>query len=171
VLLSIGWAVPVGRWNDHEEVLLTDDDLEYLRRLHEKHLHVRTDFEANYFHFGCGAVKERLYLTTSGDVIPCPFLHIRLGNVFREPLASIRRRALQIPAFQGYSRLCLAANDRQFRREHLEPVRASAAAPISLAEAGLVPADGRERPPRRSATLPTARSPLPAAAMLSLGKS
>ena len=42
--------------------------------------------------FGCVAGSERLYISASGDVQPCPLLNLSLGNVLDESLASICRR-------------------------------------------------------------------------------
>jgi len=136
ILLLVGWAVPVGNWNGKEDILLTAEDLEYLEEIHKEHLHVRTDFESNYYRWGCGAAKEKLYITPYGDVIPCAFVHVRLGNVFEKPLAEIRRTALKIPWFARYNGLCLAANDREFQRLHLSRVWAAAKEPITMREAG-----------------------------------
>lgn len=136
VLLLIGWAVPTGNWNANEEVLLTTEDLEYLETIHEKHLHTRTDFESNYFHFGCGAGKEKLYITPYGDVVPCAFVHIRFGNIFKKSLKEIRDTALKIDWFSKYNSLCLAANNREFREKHMTKIFAANKEPISMKEAG-----------------------------------
>lgn len=135
-LLLVGWAVPTGNWNANQEVLLTPDDLDYLEQVHERHLHVRTDFEANYLHFGCGAGKEKLYVTAYGDVVPCAFVHIRFGNVFEKPIEEIRRTAMRIDWFRDYNGLCLAANDREFQARHLSKIYTAGHEPITMREAG-----------------------------------
>jgi MoaA/NifB/PqqE/SkfB family radical SAM enzyme len=138
-LLLVGWAVPAGNWNANDTILLTPEDLEYLESLQEKHLHVRTDFESNYLVWGCGAVKEKLYVSAYGDVVPCAFVHIALGNVIQEPLRDIRRRGLTVDWFSRYNSLCLAANDREFQTKHMTPIFSAETEPISLADAGLCP--------------------------------
>lgn len=137
VLLVLGWAVPAGNWNANREVLLDDADLLFLESLHERHPHVRTDFETNYFRWGCGAVKEKLYVTAYGDVMPCAFVHIGLGNVFEESLATIRARAMKVDWFRQYNGRCLAATDREFIDTHLTKVFDADHEPITLREAGL----------------------------------
>jgi len=42
--------------------------------------------------FGCIAGSERLYISASGDVQPCPLVNLSLGNVLDESLASICQR-------------------------------------------------------------------------------
>ena len=46
--------------------------------------------------FGCVAGSERMYISASGDVQPCPLVSLSLGNVAEEPLAKVyeRMRAL-----------------------------------------------------------------------------
>lgn len=136
VVLVAGWAVPCGNWNGNDDVLLTEDDLEYLETIHEKYLHVRTDFEANYHHWGCPAVKEKLYITSYGDVVPCDFLHVGLGNVFRNSIAEIRENALKVDWFREYNAVCLACNDRDFQELHLKKMFGAQRDPVPLEEAG-----------------------------------
>jgi MoaA/NifB/PqqE/SkfB family radical SAM enzyme len=136
VLLVLGWAVPTGNWNANRAVLLTDDDLRYLESVHERFPHVRTDFETNYFHWGCGAGKEKLYVTAYGDVMPCAFVHVRFGNVLERPLREIRARALRIDWFREYNGRCLAATDPEFRERHMTKIFAADREPIDLREAG-----------------------------------
>jgi len=118
VIVFLAHASPLGEWAGNEAIILTDDDRAYLYDLVKRYPLLRTDFEANYLHHGCGAVKEILYLTPYGDVLGCPFLHFSLGNVFEESLAQIRSRALRNKYFANYHQLCLAAEDREFMRVH-----------------------------------------------------
>lgn len=114
VIIFFALAAPLGEWADNDDIILTEDDREYMYALVRKYPLLRTDFEANFIHWGCGAVKEILYITPYGDVLPCPFLHFSLGNVMEEPLASIRDKALSNPCFGTYHHLCLAAEDKEF---------------------------------------------------------
>jgi len=139
VLLVLGWAVPAGNWNANRDVLLDDDDLLHLESIHERYPHVRTDFETNYFHWGCGAVKEKLYITPYGDVLPCAFVHVSLGNVFETPIETIRQSAMAIDWFREHNGRCLAATDREFIDEHMARIFESPHEPVSLEEAGLLP--------------------------------
>ena len=42
--------------------------------------------------FGCVAGSERIYISASGDVQPCPLVNLSLGNVANESLASVYER-------------------------------------------------------------------------------
>ena len=119
VIICLALAVPVGEWANNQDIILTDDDRDYLYGLVKRYYpFLRTDFDANFIGRGCGAVKEILYFTPYGDVLACPFLHFPLGNIFEESLASIRNRVLQNPYFNHYHHLCLAAEDREFMEKY-----------------------------------------------------
>ncbi|MBF0426213.1 MAG: radical SAM protein [Magnetococcales bacterium] len=121
VILFLALAAPVGEWQENEAIFFTADDRAFLDALTARNSLVRTDFEANFVHYGCGAVKEILYITPFGDVLPCPFLHTALGNLFEEPLQAIRDRALKNPYFADYGPLCLAAEDQAYLARHRKP--------------------------------------------------
>lgn len=119
LLLNTILAAPSGKWNVKEDQLLTQDDLNYLQELRKKHSFLRRDVDSNYVEWGCGAVKEALYITPYGDVLACPFIHISLGNIFDESLAAIRARALALDHFKAYRKKCLAGEDREFIEKHM----------------------------------------------------
>jgi len=107
-------AVPAGNWRDCEEFLLTPEDQKEVRRLLRETPHCRIDWHSNWYRVGCGTIKEKAYLTAYGDVMPCPFIQISLGNLREENMGAIRRRALRIPEFREYYPGCLAAEVRSF---------------------------------------------------------
>jgi MoaA/NifB/PqqE/SkfB family radical SAM enzyme len=141
VILYVILPVPAGRWTENREMRLTPEDMEYIEHLTRQTPYVRTDFQANLGPHGCGAVKEILYLTPYGDVLACPFIHIDLGNIFDEPLAAIRARALANRWFARYHPKCLASTDDEFIAQHLSRTFNAPALPIAW-EAGF----GPERP-------------------------
>jgi MoaA/NifB/PqqE/SkfB family radical SAM enzyme len=118
-IIVVALATPLGEWEDNNDIILTDNDRNYLYDLVRKYPLLRTDFDANFIHRGCGAVKEIIYITPYGDILPCPFLHMSLGNIFEESLKDIRERALRNSYFRRYHDLCLAAEDREFMKKHI----------------------------------------------------
>lgn len=108
VILILIPGIPIGRWKDAEDILLKKDDLTYLEELVLKYPYVRTDFEANYFKKGCGALKEILYINPYGDVFACPFIHKKLGNALSESLDTIRTGFLKDSRFNEYHNKCIA---------------------------------------------------------------
>jgi len=130
VVLYFILPVPAGRWAKNREMRLTPEDLAYIDELTQHSTYLRTDFQANFGPYGCGAVKEILYLTPYGDVLPCPFLHISLGNVLEEPVNAIRNRALQNPYFAAYYQKCLASTDEEFIERYLSKTFEAAELPL-----------------------------------------
>jgi len=56
--------------------------------------------------FGCVAAAERLYLSASGDVQPCPLVNLAVGNVMDEPLKAIWDRMHSFLPAPRTKRLC-----------------------------------------------------------------
>ena len=113
-ILNCALAVPVGSWENSYDLMLTLDDRRMLGEIMKENPHVRTDFDSNWLTTGCGACKEKIYITPYGDVMPCPFVHISFGNVLKEPLKDIWRKAHENAAFTEYAPVCLAAEDKKF---------------------------------------------------------
>lgn len=101
--------VKAGRWSDEQDIYLTAEDMQYVYNLTKSSPYIRTDFQANLGGYGCGAVKEILYITPHGDVLACPFLHNPLGNIFDESIKTIRDRALKDEVFSIYYHQCIAS--------------------------------------------------------------
>lgn len=110
ILLMI-FAVAMGRWSGNEKALLTEDDVRAVHYIEKLVPYARTDFQANYYHRGCGAGKEILFIKPSGEVFPCPFLDIPFGNVRHESLKLIRQRMTENKILDHYSTQCLAAEE------------------------------------------------------------
>ena len=119
--MQLNWACPVGAWAGNREARLSEEDMRELFAFLERHHHARTDFDGNYRHRGCPAVKEMMYLTVQGDFLPCAFIPISYGNVTEEPLEVVRQRALQDPTYQRYWNRCLSANNDTFYENYLRP--------------------------------------------------
>ena len=118
--LDIIVARAIGAWEGKHEVLITEEDAAYLLGLHEKYpmLH-RDTFPAYGMDKGCNCVKALLHITQYGDVLPCVFIHISLGNIFEESLADIIARGQKIKWFRNYSRLCLSGENRYFIERYM----------------------------------------------------
>lgn len=118
--LDIMIARAIGRWEGKEEVLIDQKDNEYLMELRNKYPVVHRDTFPTYGqNRGCGAVKHVLHLTRYGDILPCVFIHISLGNIFEEPLEDIIKRGFNIKWFNKYSPLCLSGENRIFISKYM----------------------------------------------------
>ena len=62
---------------------------------------------------GCTTVN-RLYVTPIGDVLVCPYVHIKIGNIFEQSLKEIVDYGFSIKYFKNHSDLCLAGEDKSF---------------------------------------------------------
>ncbi len=108
-------AHAVGEWEGKHEMLIDEEDAAYLREVHEQYPSLHRDTFPTYgIDRGCGTVNSNLHLTQYGDILPCGFIHISLGNIFEEKLADILKRGLSIKHFKEYNPLCLSGEDRNF---------------------------------------------------------
>jgi MoaA/NifB/PqqE/SkfB family radical SAM enzyme len=114
----VTYAKPVGAWEGNYDVLITRDDMDYLREL-EKKYNVFTHLTPSYgLNLGCIAVKRMVSITKYGDIMPCPYIHVTLGNFFEEPLKDIIERGMKIKFFGKYIDTCLIAEDRKFINDY-----------------------------------------------------
>jgi len=118
-LLIFAMAAAAGEWQNQEDIFLTEDDIALIDTYCRENPYVHTDLEGNYLHYGCGAMKEIIYLTPYGDVLACPFLHISFGKAPGESIRDIRERGLKNPYLKVYWPRCLAAADPGFREKIL----------------------------------------------------
>lgn len=110
----VSYAKPVGAWENNFDVLVDMDDINYFRELEKRH-NVFTHLTPGYgLDMGCIAVKGMISVTQYGDVLPCPYIHISIGNVFEEPLKDIIQRGLNIKYFGERVDTCTIAEDRDF---------------------------------------------------------
>jgi len=115
-------ARALGEWEGRYDILLTEEDGDYLRELHKKYPVLRWDMlPANGFDKkSCGAVKQVLHITKYGDVLPCVYIQIAIGNLFNESLKSIIDRGYNIKWFKDFQPLCLSGQDRYFIHNYIE---------------------------------------------------
>ncbi|RLA98496.1 MAG: radical SAM protein [Deltaproteobacteria bacterium] len=116
----VTYAKPVGAWEGNFDVLVNKEDMKYMANELEKKYNVFTHLTPAYgLHMGCIAVKGMFSVTQYGDVMPCPYIHISIGNVFEEPLRQIIERGLSIRYFGEYVDTCTIAEDRTFINDYL----------------------------------------------------
>lgn len=119
--MLLTWACPVGSWAGNREARLTDEDMRTLADFQQRHAHVRTDFDGNYRERGCPAMKETMYVTAQGELLPCAFIPVSYGSVKQETLGVLRDRALADPIYQPYWDRCLSACNETFYDDYLTP--------------------------------------------------
>ena len=119
IAIFVTFAKPVGAWEGNFEALVDRSDMDYIRAL-EKEYNVFTHLTPAYgLNLGCIAVKRMVSITKYGDVMPCPYIHVSLGNFFKEPLKDIIERGMKIKFFGKYVDTCLIAEDRDFIQKYV----------------------------------------------------
>jgi MoaA/NifB/PqqE/SkfB family radical SAM enzyme len=115
----VTYAKPVGAWEGNYDALVTQDDMAYMREL-EKRYAVFTHLTPSYgLDLGCIAVKRMISITQYGDVLPCPYMHLSIGNIFNEPLKDIIARGMNIKFFGKHINTCLMAESRPFIEKYI----------------------------------------------------
>jgi MoaA/NifB/PqqE/SkfB family radical SAM enzyme len=113
--LDILIARALGEWEGKHEVLINQEDADFLYELHKKYPVARRDVFPSYgIDRGCGAVNCTLHVTKYGDVLPCVYIHIAIGNIFEERLHDIINRGFSIKHFRNFTPICLSGEDRHF---------------------------------------------------------
>lgn len=134
VAVFVTYAKPVGEWEGRLDILIDRDDMDYIRKL-EKKYNVFTHLTPAYgLDLGCIAVKRMISITKYGDVMPCPYIHVSLGNVFEEPLARIIERGMKIRWFGRHMDTCLIAEHREFIEKYVRGRIDGKPPPVPLSE-------------------------------------
>ncbi|SDB60240.1 radical SAM/SPASM domain-containing protein [Butyrivibrio sp. INlla16] len=116
----VSFAKPVGAWEGQYDIMIDDDDLKFFNTL-EKKYHVYSHLTPGYgLEMGCIAVKGMFSVTQYGDVLPCPYIHISIGNIFNEPLKDIIERGFSIKYFGEHIDVCTIAQDKDFICNYVE---------------------------------------------------
>lgn len=129
-------AKAIGRWEGKEDVLIDKEDAAHLIELRKKYSLVQRDVFPSYGGTveGCVAVQKTLHLTKYGDILPCGFIHISIGNIFQEPLRDIIERGFKIKYFSKRHPFCLSGEDRGFIKKYMSKFYGKAL-PIHWSEA------------------------------------
>jgi len=118
----VGWnfAVPQGRWQEDNHILLSPEDSSFIRKTSAENRYIFIDLENNLVDYGCPAFSERFHVNAYGDVQPCTFFQIAFGNIRQEPLQTIWQRGLQFPLFANFPPNCPPAEDAGFLERWFE---------------------------------------------------
>jgi len=118
--LDVIVARAIGAWEGKHEVLIDAEDAAFLRNANKQYPALHRDTFPTYgVDRGCNSVKALLHITQYGDVLPCVFIHISIGNIFEESLSDIIKRGQTIKYFKEYNPLCLSGEDRGFINKYM----------------------------------------------------
>jgi MoaA/NifB/PqqE/SkfB family radical SAM enzyme len=113
------FAKPVGGWQGKYDMLVPPEELAYVKELETKHKIFSHLTPAYGLDLGCTAVKGMVCVTQYGDVMPCQYIFVSLGNIFEEPLRDIIQRGLNIKWFGERIGVCPIAHDRHFIEKYI----------------------------------------------------
>ena len=117
-------AMPSGYWKDNSDIIIDKKDRERINELRKKYNNIIYDMWNPFDKkceelLGCNCVN-RIYVTPKGDILPCPFLHIKIGNIYEQRLKDIVDYGFSIKPFKEFNNLCLAGEDREFQKKYLQ---------------------------------------------------
>lgn len=113
-------ARPTGNWEGRWDVLITQEDEDYMFKLHEQYPALHRDVWPAYgMDKGSGAVHSTLHITQYGDIMPCVYIHIGIGNIFTGTLKEAIDLGQKIKWFKDYSRQCLSSERRDFIKGYM----------------------------------------------------
>ncbi len=119
----INVATPGGMWKEMESICVNEADTDHLIALRKEYKNILRNlwdpFDRNRESvIGCNTVN-RLYITPHGDVLPCPYIHIKIGNVYESCLKDISNEGFKIKYFRDNSQKCLAGEDMDFIKKYM----------------------------------------------------
>ena len=112
-------AMPLGRWKDN---IMDAEDMRILADIRKKYDCCFDTWDLYDMKkeriSGCWTVN-RTYITPLGDVLVCPYINIKIGNIMEQPLKEILNYGFSIKYFGEYSPVCVSAHNRTFRKKFL----------------------------------------------------
>jgi MoaA/NifB/PqqE/SkfB family radical SAM enzyme len=132
--LYVTYAKPVGNAKEHLEWVILKEDADYLREL-EKEYNVFTHMTPSYgMHQGCITVKGIITVTSTGEIVPCPYMDMSIGNYLKEPLKDILMRGMRNKWLGPHRPDCLIGEDFEFIAFHNEKVGDRKLLPVPYGE-------------------------------------
>jgi MoaA/NifB/PqqE/SkfB family radical SAM enzyme len=117
-------ATPGGMWQKAREIMVDEADKAHLIEMRKKYKNILRNLWNPFDRkregiLGCNTVN-RMYITPIGDVLVCPYVHIKIGNVYKQSLREISEHGFSFKPFRDHSKLCLAGEDTEFVKNYLE---------------------------------------------------
>ena len=119
---SLLYAKPTGSFEGHKEEILNTKDIAYVESLTKKYpstTHLTPCYDNSFM---CFAFKRHFAITAFGDVLPCPWIPISMGNIFTEKLNDIVERGLLKKWFTYDNKYnCQSGNTDSFFYQNIMP--------------------------------------------------
>lgn len=120
--LYVTLAKPVGTAREQDTWVCTKKDVDQLKLLENKY-NIFTHMTPSYGQPGrCITVKGINTVNHDGEIIPCPYMDLSIGNVTKEPLANILGRGMMNSWLGPYRDECIIGEHKDFIRFHNKAV-------------------------------------------------
>ncbi len=121
--LSLYDIVAVGRWTDHLDEVLSQEDVKMLERFHKDKNSIKGGPRATAMPyllgqemFGCFAGRRWVHVDASGDALPCAYMPLKFGNIKEKSLKEIWK---EMSSYSWFSKRCACQmKDTEFREAH-----------------------------------------------------
>ena len=121
--VAFNCATPTGNWQGNYDIMLSSEDTECIMELRYNNKEIIRDLW-NYFNInnqlirGCPSVNL-FYINPSGDVLPCPYIQTKIGNIKEQPLKEVLEYGFSFKELNTYSPICSAGENIEFARNFL----------------------------------------------------
>ena len=120
--LYVTLAKPVGTAREQAAWVCTKKDVDQLKLLEDRY-NVFTHMSPSYGQPGrCITVKGINTVNHDGEIIPCPYMDLSIGNVTKEPLSVILERGMMNSWLGPYRDECIIGEHQQFIQFHNQSV-------------------------------------------------
>ncbi|MFH1563278.1 MAG: radical SAM protein [Nitrospirota bacterium] len=119
-LLQITPCCLTGAFQNRMDIMLTEESKLYFYWLLGLSWNNRSDLYSSLTSIKCPAAREKIGLQPYGDVVSCPLIQIRYGNVREKSLKEIQLEMLKNPYYNlKKCQDCLPAMNEEFIRKYL----------------------------------------------------
>jgi MoaA/NifB/PqqE/SkfB family radical SAM enzyme len=132
--LCLNPLLPVGSAHDKKEDLLHYEDVQKLNKLSKENVWISTHLTNNFFGFGCPAGNSYVGVYASGEMFPCFFIPVSLGNVQEMTLKEAWEKACRSPLFAKRHKMCYVGTSKEFICNYLDPIFKSDRIPMPIEE-------------------------------------
>jgi MoaA/NifB/PqqE/SkfB family radical SAM enzyme len=120
--LYVTLAKPVGTAREQDSWVCTKRDVDHLKLLENKY-NIFTHMTPSYGQPGrCITVKGINTVNHDGEIIPCPYMDLSIGNVTKESLATIMERGMMNSWLGPYRDECIIGEHKDFIQFHNKAV-------------------------------------------------
>jgi MoaA/NifB/PqqE/SkfB family radical SAM enzyme len=131
--ISAGQVCPIGGWEG--KPVLSRSENEKIRKILKRYPRLTMDWAMTYhLRHRCVAGKEKIAITSTGEVLGCSVNPISFGNIREENLSKILSRLRSFRPFREWFPGCLAAESKEYIERYLEPLSQYKNHPVSWLE-------------------------------------